>query len=119
MNGGQIILADEPTGALDSKSGVEVLALLNKLSRKGHTVIVITHSQEVAAHAHRVIEIRDGVIVSDGGARAGENMKPLQRKEGHDAGLGIRGLFEAAKAAGRSLRSNLFRTALTLLGIVI
>ena len=65
MNGGQIILADEPTGALDSKSGVEVLALLNELSRKGHTVIVITHSPEVAAHAHRVIEIRDGVVVAD------------------------------------------------------
>ena len=72
MNGGQIILADEPTGALDSKSGVEVLALLNELSRKGHTVIVITHSQEVAAHAHRVIEIRDGVIVSDAGPRAAD-----------------------------------------------
>src|SRR5215471_11457918 len=49
MNGGQIILADEPTGALDSKSGAEVLALLEDLARRGHTVIVITHSAEVAA----------------------------------------------------------------------
>ncbi|HUP93351.1 MAG TPA: MacB family efflux pump subunit [Burkholderiales bacterium] len=119
MNGGQIILADEPTGALDSKSGVEVLALLNELSRKGHTVIVITHSQDVAKHAHRVIELRDGVIVSDQGARVREDAKGPQRSLGHDAGLGLRGLVEAAKSAGRALRSNLFRTALTLLGIVI
>ena len=119
MNGGQIILADEPTGALDSKSGEEVLALLDELSRKGHTVIVITHSQEVAAHAHRVIEIRDGVIVSDAGpARAGAPRRRSARDDA-DRGLGLRGFVEAAKAAGRALRANLFRTALTLLGIVI
>jgi macrolide transport system ATP-binding/permease protein len=128
MNGGQIILADEPTGALDSKSGIEVMALLNELSRKGHTVIVITHSQEVAAHAHRVIEIRDGVIVGDqanqpnpapegeGLGAAGTTSVPLQ-VEGRDGG-GL-GLVEATKAASRALRANLFRTALTLLGIVI
>src|SRR5499425_3725982 len=69
MNGGQIILADEPTGALDSRSGAEVLALLEDLARQGHTVIVITHSAEVAAHAHRVIEIRDGRVVRDPGPR--------------------------------------------------
>jgi macrolide transport system ATP-binding/permease protein len=119
MNGGQIILADEPTGALDSKSGVEVLALLNGLSRKGHTVIVITHSQEVAAHANRVIEIRDGLIVSDPGPAAPDAAPIAQRLRESDPGLGLRGLVEAGKAAGRSLRANLFRTALTLLGIVI
>jgi macrolide transport system ATP-binding/permease protein len=119
MNGGQIILADEPTGALDSKSGIEVLALLNDLCRKGHTVIVITHSQEVAAHAQRVIEIRDGVIVSDPGPNATESASMPRRSQDKDAGLGLRGLLEACKSAGRALRSNLFRTALTLLGIVI
>jgi len=119
MNGGQIILADEPTGALDSKSGVEVLALLNELSRKGHTVIVITHSQEVAVYAHRVIEIRDGMIVADAGPTIHEGAPGPQRSSDGDAGLGLRGLIEAGKAAGRALRSNLFRTALTLLGIVI
>jgi macrolide transport system ATP-binding/permease protein len=119
MNGGQIILADEPTGALDSKSGVEVLALLNELSRKGHTVIVITHSQEVAAHAHRVIEIRDGSIVADGGASVPANPVVPERSGAKDPGLGVLGFIEAGKAAGRALRSNLFRTALTLLGIVI
>ncbi|HET6492810.1 MAG TPA: MacB family efflux pump subunit, partial [Burkholderiales bacterium] len=119
MNGGQIILADEPTGALDSKSGVEVLALLNDLSRKGHTVIVITHSQEVAGHAHRIIEIRDGLIVSDAGPTARRGAFPQEHTAARDSGLGLRGLVEAGKAAGRALRSNLFRTALTLLGIVI
>src|SRR5688572_19578814 len=119
MNGGQIILADEPTGALDSKSGEEVLALLDGLSRKGHTVIVITHSQEVAAHAHRVIEIRDGMVVSDPGATAPAAEFVAQRSQSVDTGLGFQGFVEAVKAAGRALRSNLFRTALTLLGIVI
>ncbi|MDB5901968.1 MAG: macrolide transporter permease/ATP-binding protein MacB, partial [Betaproteobacteria bacterium] len=118
MNGGQIILADEPTGALDSKSGVEVLALLDKLSREGHTVIVITHSQEVAAHAHRVIEIRDGRIVSDPGPRASDGASTFEPRD-DTLGSAWAGLVESAKAAGRALRSNLFRTALTLLGIVI
>jgi macrolide transport system ATP-binding/permease protein len=117
MNGGQIILADEPTGALDSKSGAEVLALLEDLSRQGHTVIVITHSAEVAAHAPRVIEIRDGRVVRDPGPQPVAGV-PWRRGSTR---TGARWLdwLEAAKAAGRALRSNLFRTALTLLGIVI
>ena len=117
MNGGQIILADEPTGALDSKSGAEVLALLEDLSRQGHTVIVITHSAEVAAHAPRVIEIRDGRVVRDPGP------KPVAgvpwRRDSTRTGARWLDWVEAARAAGRALRSNLFRTALTLLGIVI
>jgi macrolide transport system ATP-binding/permease protein len=120
MNGGQIILADEPTGALDSRSGDEVLALLNELSRKGHTVIVITHSSEVAAHAHRIIEIRDGLIVSDPGpAHRSDNAGFPDFDQQDDTSTGVRGMVEAARTAGRALRSNLFRTALTLLGIVI
>jgi macrolide transport system ATP-binding/permease protein len=119
MNGGQIILADEPTGALDSKSGVEVLALLDKLSRAGHTVIVITHSQDVAAHAHRVVEIRDGIIVSDPGPGVHANELSAFEPRDDSPGSAWAGLVESAKAAGRALRSNLFRTALTLLGIVI
>src|SRR5690606_30555368 len=65
MNGGEIILADEPTGALDSKSGVEVMKLLDELSAQGHTVILITPAQEVADPARRVNEIKDGLIVAD------------------------------------------------------
>src|SRR5262249_45062697 len=118
MNGGQIILADEPTGALDSKSGAEVLALLQDLSRRGHTVIVITHSAEVAAHARRVIEIGDGSIVHDAGPEPGAGAAWRHAAEARPRAT-FRGWVEAVKAAGRALRSNLFRTALTLLGIVI
>jgi macrolide transport system ATP-binding/permease protein len=117
MNGGQIILADEPTGALDSKSGAEVLALLEDLSRRGHTVIVITHSAEVAAHARRVIEIRDGRVVRDPGPVPGKGAR--WHPSPAESGAGYLGWLEATKAAVRALRTNLFRTALTLLGIVI
>lgn len=65
MNGGDIILADEPTGALDTQSGENVLAVLSDLNRRGHTVIMVTHDPTVAAHAHRTIEIRDGQIIAD------------------------------------------------------
>src|SRR5690606_40643181 len=65
MNGGNIILADEPTGALDPRSGVEVMALLQDLARQGHTVILITHDPKIAAQADRTIEFRDGEVIAD------------------------------------------------------
>jgi macrolide transport system ATP-binding/permease protein len=65
MNGGRIILADEPTGALDTASGAELLALLGELNAQGHTVILVTHDPVVAAHARRIVELRDGRIVRD------------------------------------------------------
>lgn len=65
MNGGQVILADEPTGALDSHSGEEVMAILHQLRDRGHTVIIVTHDAEIAAQAERVIEIRDGEIINN------------------------------------------------------
>jgi macrolide transport system ATP-binding/permease protein len=126
MNGGRIVLADEPTGALDSKSGVEVMALLQDLSKKGHTVILITHAPEIAAQATRIIEISDGRIVSDPGPQpAGspavtEIGRLYEEKRGNEGGASfVGGAFEASKTAVRALRANLFRTALTLLGIVI
>ncbi|MHB1199981.1 MAG: MacB family efflux pump subunit [Polaromonas sp.] len=122
MNGGRIILADEPTGALDKKSGIEVMALLHNLSRQGHTVILITHALEIAEQAHRVIEISDGQIVSDPGARPERLTQQILPKfvpVQHEGVSQISGAFEAAKSALRALHSNLFRTALTLLGIVI
>ncbi|HET6520042.1 MAG TPA: ABC transporter ATP-binding protein, partial [Geminicoccaceae bacterium] len=70
MNGGPVILADEPTGALDSRSGREVMALLGELNAAGHTVIVITHDADVAGQAGRRIQIADGAIVSDEGPAA-------------------------------------------------
>lgn len=60
-----IILADEPTGNLDSKTGAEIMSLFEELSQKGHTLIVVTHEEEVARHARRIIRIRDGLIASD------------------------------------------------------
>ncbi|MDB6060490.1 MAG: transrane ATP-binding transporter protein [Verrucomicrobiaceae bacterium] len=122
MNGGRIILADEPTGALDSKSGADVMTLLTNLSARGHTVILITHSAEVAANAERLIEIKDGHIVTDSGRAARHGTGAVASFEAQ-ASAEIRSLWtdmiEAAKMALRSLRANLFRSALTLLGIVI
>ncbi|MDT8399485.1 MAG: MacB family efflux pump subunit [Pseudomonadales bacterium] len=124
MNGGKIILADEPTGALDSQSGVEVLALLKDLARRGHTVIVITHDAEVAGHADRIIEFRDGNILNDSGPvdgtiDAGQNIKLSDLFLSRKIVSSLAGLGEAARMALRSLKANLFRTVLTLLGIVI
>ena len=121
MNGGRIVLADEPTGALDSKSGVEVMALLSDLSRRGHTVILITHAHDIAAQAKRIIEIKDGRIVSDSGPQSSApTAAPEIAQPQHEGGASfVVGALEAAKTGVRALRANLFRTVLTLLGIVI
>ena len=65
MNGGDVILADEPTGALDSGSGKEVMNILHQLKNQGHTIIMVTHDPSLAAQAQRVIELKDGRIISD------------------------------------------------------
>jgi len=132
MNGGHIILADEPTGALDSHSGKEVMALLDELASQGHVVILITHDREVAARAKRIIEISDGLIISDSArdnphAQTSANPGALQavdlRKrlaEGAEATGAWKGeLVDALHAAWRVMWINRFRTALTLLGIII
>jgi len=124
MNGGQVILADEPTGALDSQSGVEVMALLESLAERGHTVIVITHEAAVADHTDRQIEILDGRIVRDtGNANADSSRDARQTFSGmvskSAAAASIAEVGEAIRMAFRSLRANIFRTFLTLLGILI
>ena len=65
VNSPSIILADEPTGNLDSKTGVEIMALFEDLHRQGNTIVLVTHEPDIAEHAHRVVTIRDGVIASD------------------------------------------------------
>ena len=65
MNGGEILLCDEPTGALDSASGEMVLKILKELNAKGHTIIMVTHDKGIASHANRIIEIKDGQIICD------------------------------------------------------
>ncbi len=118
MNGGQIILADEPTGALDSHSGKEVMRLLKELSAQGHTIILITHDAQVAHHAQRLIEIRDGKVIADPGPTLA-SAQLFPKKEVRTAPQFKTEIFEATKTAVRSLHSNIFRTVLTLLGIVI
>lgn len=134
MNGGHIILADEPTGALDSRSGAEVMALLRELADSGHTVILITHDRDVAAQARRVVEIRDGRIVADHPTDTGIHRQPDEHKPSphsqlalldiaqarEDAGTPFwTGLHEAIRAAWRVMWIHRVRTSLTLLGIVI
>ena len=118
MNGGRIILADEPTGALDSKSGAEVVKLLHELSAAGHTVILITHERKLAEQTQRIIEIRDGRIVSDPGPRLPEASEPDFAPHIHHSSS-LSDIVEATRTALRALRANLFRAVLTLLGIVI
>ncbi len=129
MNGGRVILADEPTGALDSRSGAELIALLKGLARRGHTIVLITHDREVARNADRIIEIRDGRIIGEerpvhppasgapDAAGAAIDVVPAVAAAGGRAPFAE--ALEAARTALRALRVNLFRTVLTLLGIVI
>lgn len=128
VNGGQVILADEPTGALDSRSGEEVMRLLSDLASQGHTVILITHDRDVAGHARRLVELKDGQIVADH-ATDGAAVTPapppvaartiLMPEAGMDADWTVREVLEAFLMARRALSANLYRTILTLLGIVI
>ncbi|MGA8147607.1 MAG: MacB family efflux pump subunit [Gallionellaceae bacterium] len=120
MNGGPVILADEPTGALDSQGGKEVMAILVKLHGLGHTIIVVTHDSDIAAYAHRLVRIADGRITSDEQQHKGEAADQAQTGETvKDAKPGVAILGESLKMALRSLLHNRMRTVLTMLGIII
>lgn len=120
MNGGQVILADEPTGALDSRSGEEVMAILHQLRDQGHTIIIVTHDPQVAAQAERVIEIHDGEILRNPPAKVTTD---APRQLTHEEVSGWRqfnnSFREALSMAWRALAANKMRTLLTMLGIII
>jgi macrolide transport system ATP-binding/permease protein len=119
MNDPMVILADEPTGALDSSSGEEVMSLLGSLHSEGRTIILITHEEHVAAHANRIIRIYDGKIVEDNASREEHRIASPNNHRQDVATALTSQTMESAKTAMRALSVNLFRTALTLLGIII
>ena len=120
MNGGPVILADEPTGALDSQGGKEVMAILEKLHGEGHTIIVVTHDGDIAAYAHRLVRIADGCITSDEPQEKVGATHQIQTGETEIiAKQGVAVLGESLKMAFRSLLHNRMRTVLTMLGIII
>lgn len=118
MNGGEIILADEPTGALDSKSGETVLEILRDLHQEGHTIIMVTHDPNIAAQSSRVVEIKDGEIIRD------ERQKPYSTelklsKTPHKQPRFIDQLIESFKMASSAILAHKMRALLTMLGIII
>ncbi|WP_454730433.1 macrolide ABC transporter ATP-binding protein/permease MacB [Citrobacter freundii] len=122
MNGGQVILADEPTGALDSHSGEEVMAILHQLRDRGHTVIIVTHDPQVAAQAERVIEIRDGEIVRNPPPQkpsGGRDIAEPTVKTASGWSQFVSGFREALTMAWLAMAANKMRTLLTMLGIII
>ncbi|MGX9865083.1 MacB family efflux pump subunit [Pseudomonas moraviensis] len=125
MNGGEVILADEPTGALDTTSGKEVMHILQELHAAGHTVILVTHDPKVAANAERIIEVSDGEILSDrrnvpdSDASANDDRLAPHATAARRLVASL-GLFkEAFNMAWVALISHRMRTLLTMLGIVI
>ena len=120
INGGKIILADEPTGALDSQSGQEVLAILNELNRRGHTVVMVTHDMKVARHAKRIIELCDGEIIADSGGcvSATETLPKTNRIRQSYWKTLLDRTRESMQMALKAMKSHRLRTTLTMIGIV-
>ncbi|KMV00270.1 MacB family efflux pump subunit [Acinetobacter schindleri] len=126
MNGGDVILADEPTGALDKNSGIEVMRILRELNAKGHTIILVTHDHNVAKNATRIIEISDGNIISDQQnvpeVDDGFTKQTLERSEQKKISSwrsAVDRLGEAFRMALLAMNAHRMRTFLTMLGIII
>lgn len=122
INGAKVILADEPTGALDSVSGKALMDVLHQLHGIGHTVIIVTHDHSVATQAQRIVEISDGRIVADSHTsqpedhQSGKHALPAQ--DNGRASLG-RSIHESVRMAWRSLLGHRMRAFLSMLGIII
>ena len=121
MNGGEIILADEPTGALDSKSGEMVMEIIKDLHKQGHTIILVTHDKSIAAQASRIIEIKDGQIVAD--TRKSSEIYELKDKVENIQRSRIDAIkysfLESLKMSIHAILANKMRSLLTMLGIII
>ncbi len=124
MNGGDIILADEPTGALDSKSGEDVMKILYDLNAQGHTIIMVTHDPGLAAQAERVIELKDGYVIADykNDHYKSTTTQPAPILDNNRKSVFssfIDRLLEAFKMSLLAMRAHKMRTLLTMLGIII
>ncbi|TRL35356.1 MacB family efflux pump subunit [Rhizobium straminoryzae] len=126
MNDAEVILADEPTGALDRQSGEEVLRILEELNADGKTIIIVTHDPSVAARAKRIIEISDGVIIADRRTDAADARKSETPADPGTAasaptrwGAGLDRFREAFTMALKALAAHRLRSFLTMLGIII
>ena len=120
MNGGEIIFADEPTGALDSASGENVMEIIHQLYRDGHTIIMVTHDPKIAAQANRVIEIKDGEIISD--SSKSKEINPSQVRsieEKHGLAFYKDQVSEALNMSVMAIIAHKMRSLLTMLGIII
>ncbi|AUO66038.1 hypothetical protein WM46_15475 [Citrobacter freundii complex sp. CFNIH2] len=119
MNGAEIILADEPTGALDTAAGEEVMAILEELHHLGHTVIIVTHDDQIAARAPRIIKLHDGRIVADSGVPViHASRKHFHNpRTSHWRNLYVR-MCEAFMMALHSMKSRRLRTTVTMCGMV-
>ncbi|MFW5613351.1 MacB family efflux pump subunit [Campylobacter hyointestinalis] len=120
MNGGDILLCDEPTGALDSTSGVMVMEILKDLHKSGHTIIVVTHDKDIASWADRIIEIKDGNILSDN--KKQNNIYEFKKvsegiKKGFKASLDR--FLESFSMSVGAIKAHKLRSFLTMLGIII
>ncbi|NNH00613.1 MacB family efflux pump subunit [Acinetobacter sp. ANC 5414] len=128
MNGGDVILADEPTGALDKNSGIEVMRILRELNAKGHTIILVTHDHNVAKNASRIIEISDGNIISDkpnvpevaeDEVLEKQTLQQNAQKKTPSWRSAADRLGEAFHMALLAMNAHRMRTFLTMLGIII
>ncbi len=120
MNGGEIIFADEPTGALDTASGKNVMEIIHKLHEAGHTVIMVTHDPSIAANANRIIEIRDGEIISDTSKNPEIPTSKVGRiREKASWSFYYDQFVEAFRMSVQAVLAHKMRSLLTMLGIII